>query len=320
MNHKGRILHHPATQTGVIGAALARNGAADGWEVTFPADVHGVHWHTRHRCQLLSPSRGALRHARLACCSGALWRCVSGSYCSCTHRATSCSRTCRVNSYALGRPAGPAANGGLNFYLNFADVHTIQYQGPLGGYWVSPVPNGFDHSRRELSAVPFFEDGHYYRVGLRYLAQHPAALGAALDNFVEASGLGRQLYWPNWPGHERLLRGYAHSFSALVLLPALLLLAALGAPRLRRRLPHAALVVSGCCVLGLVPMYLFLGDPRVRVPFDPLWIVLAGLAVELLYRQFARKGAPDDRSARQEGREPAPLACLRSRAETHASI
>jgi hypothetical protein len=207
------------------------------------------------------------------------------------------------NSHALGKLTGPSANGGLNFYLNFADVHTIQYQGPVGQYWISPVPNGFDHTRQELTPVPLFEDAHYYARGLAYVWQHPRSLLDALQNFPEAAGIGRQLLWPHWPGHELLLRGYAYGFFALVLLPALFTLALLARAAYRRARSQraaahderpaqvelfqdnpVALTLGALCASSALPIYLFLGDPRVRVPFDPLWAVLAGLALDALVR------------------------------------
>jgi Dolichyl-phosphate-mannose-protein mannosyltransferase len=187
------------------------------------------------------------------------------------------------NSHVLARAAGPACNGGLNFYLNFSDLHTIQYQGPLGAYWVSPVPNGFHFKRLELTSVPFFEDRHYYAAGFAYLREHPRALLRALGNFVETAGMGHQLYWPNWPGRETLLRAYAQAFFFAGLVPALCWLLALPFRRARARARPAALLVAALCLASALPMYLFLGDPRVRVPFDPLWIVLAGLAYQTLW-------------------------------------
>lgn len=198
---------------------------------------------------------------------------------------------CAHNSRALGRLNGPSANGGLNFYLNFADVHTVQYQGPLGQYWISPVPNGFDHTRIEVTSVPLFEDRHYYARGLAYVRAHPVALREALQNFSEAAGVGRQLMWPHWPGHERLLQRYAQGFFAVVLVPALLALLVLArrAYRLLRARWEAqpqgtaeALTIAALCASSALPIYLFLGDPRVRVPFDPLWILLAGFALNAL--------------------------------------
>jgi hypothetical protein len=192
---------------------------------------------------------------------------------------------CAHNSRALGRLSGPSANGGLNFYLNFADVQTVQYQGPFGQYWISPVPNGFDHTRVEITSVPLFADAHYYARGLAYVRAHPESLGDALQNFREAAGIGRQLMWPHWPGHERLLRDYARGFFAVVLVPALLALLVLARHAYRLWRARSAspepkgtaelLTIAALCASSALPIYLFLGDPRVRVPFDPLWILLA---------------------------------------------
>jgi 4-amino-4-deoxy-L-arabinose transferase-like glycosyltransferase len=196
------------------------------------------------------------------------------------------------NSQVLGRPAGPACNGGLNFYLNFADIRTIQYQGPLGAYWVSPVPNGFHSTRLELTDVPFFEDRHYYVAGVKYVREHPRALLRALGNFVETSGLGNQLYWPNWPGREPLLRAYALAFFWAALVPALGWLLALLRRRVRAGARPEALLAATLCLASAVPMYFFLGDPRLRVPFDPLWIVLSGLAYQAVWRALAALRKP----------------------------
>lgn len=204
------------------------------------------------------------------------------------------------NSHALGHLAGPSCNGGLNFYLNFADVHTIQYRGVFGGYWVSPVPNGLDHTRLELTDVPFFDDRHYYRSGIAFVAQQPAALRDALANFVEAAGLGRQLYWPDWPGHGPLLRAYARLFFGLVLLPALLLSFAQLLPNVRKGTAATALQLVAICMASLLPIYFFLGDPRVRVPFDPLWMVLAVLAVQRLATHFGQRSGPSGQTTGED--------------------
>jgi hypothetical protein len=210
---------------------------------------------------------------------------------------------CAYNSRALGRPAGPSANGGINFYLNFADVHTLQYGGHFGQYWISPVPNGFNHTRVELTDVPFFQDSYWYGRGIAHVREHPESLRSALQNFTEAAGMGRQLMWPHWPGHETLLQSYALGFFWLVLLPALL---ALGLCTLRlyrmwrtrgtgrgaaAQATPEALTIAALCGSTILPIYLFLGDPRVRVPFDPLWIVLAGVALDALVRLLAARRA-----------------------------
>lgn len=187
---------------------------------------------------------------------------------------------CGYNSRVLGRVAGPAANGGINFYLNFADVRTLHYQGPLGAYWISPVPNGFHFTREELTDVPLFNDGYYYARGLSFLRAHPEAWLRAFENFREVAGIGNQLLWPNWAGHERLLRNYAVGFFWGALLPALVFGSLLVARWRRWKQSPEPVLLAGLCFASVLPTYFFLGDPRVRVPFDPLWILLAALAYE----------------------------------------
>jgi hypothetical protein len=184
------------------------------------------------------------------------------------------------NSRVLGRRVGPSANGGINFYLNFADVRSVHYSGAYGGYWISPVPNGLRFTRDETTHVPFFDDAHYYRAGLRFVSDHPDALLRAFSNYAEAFGLGTQLYWPNWPGFEPGFRGYARLFFVIVLGPGLWQLLYLGVQAVRRRAQRDALLLAAVCAVGSLPMYFFLGDPRVRVPFDPIWIALAGLTFQ----------------------------------------
>jgi hypothetical protein len=80
-----------------------------------------------------------------------------------------------------------------------------------------------------------------------------------------------------------MLRTYAYAFFVVGLLPALAWLVALVFRRARARAQPAALLVAALCLASALPMYLFLGDPRLRVPFDPLWIVLSGLAYQALW-------------------------------------
>jgi hypothetical protein len=158
------------------------------------------------------------------------------------------------------------------------------------------VPNGLRFTRDEQTDVPFFEDAHFYRAGVSFVREHPEALWRALDNFREASGLGIQLYWPNWPGRELAFRRYALLFFATVLVPALAGLVALGVQLLRRRAQPVALMLAAVCVMGTLPMYFFLGDPRVRVPLDPIWMVLSGLTIQrglaLLRERLRRLRSP----------------------------
>ncbi|HEX6241528.1 MAG TPA: hypothetical protein VFZ61_11560, partial [Polyangiales bacterium] len=78
----------------------------------------------------------------------------------------------------------------------------------------------------------------------------------------------------------------AHLFFVIVLAPGLAFLLHLGGQWRLRRARREALLLGLVCVVGTLPMYFFLGDPRVRVPFDPLWIVLAGLGFQQVWRDL----------------------------------
>jgi hypothetical protein len=80
-------------------------------------------------------------------------------------------------------------------------------------------------------------------------------------------------------GHEAELRAFGRGFAWLVIVPVLLHTAWLA--RKRRLLDPLTPAGSTRAVLlvlvytALATLYVFLGDPRMRVPFDPLLVVLA---------------------------------------------
>jgi len=182
------------------------------------------------------------------------------------------------NSRLLGHPSSLGTNGGLNFYLNLADVRGVRFREGRATHRITPIPNLVRFPRdedEEEVRVPFYEDGHYYRRGLALLRQRPSRLllrGAS--NLAEAAGVGRQGYWPE--PNTKLTRAHRRAFFAAALLPSLagvLLLAGRRRWAARENLPllaAAALVLS-----NLVTILFFLGDPRMRVPFDALAILLA---------------------------------------------
>jgi hypothetical protein len=178
------------------------------------------------------------------------------------------------NARLVGAPT-LGTNGGLNFYLNFASVRGVRYRDARGEHGITPIPNLFYYSQDEYVKVPFYADAHYYGRGMALLREEPARLGVTLRNLVEASGAGRQGYWP---GNDRdpWQRLHRRSFFYAGILPAL---AALGLLVYRRRYAAASnlgLAIASAMVLSsVVTLLFFLGDPRMRVPFDPLLILLA---------------------------------------------
>jgi hypothetical protein len=183
---------------------------------------------------------------------------------------------CAYNSSIAERPTSLATNGGLNFYLNVAEVRTIHYQEPDHGHAITPIPNLVRYTVDERTRVPFHEQGHYFRRGFQLIAERPARLVRALDNLVEGAGLGQQDFWPGWPGRELLLKRSAWVLFWLAVAPALLYLFVLLVRGRLWQTVEAPRLMLGLAVFAVtVTMWLFLGDPRVRVPFDPLLIVLA---------------------------------------------
>ncbi len=197
------------------------------------------------------------------------------------------------NSMALGRTVGPATNGGVNFYLNFADVRTIRYQGSFGRYWITPAPNAFRGERTELTNVPFFDEEYYYARGAHFLREHPWALVSGTRNLVEGAGVGEQVFWPNWlEGYESLFHTYSRVFFSVILVPSCVWTLCLANPVFRRMESLGAKCLAAICFGGVLPIYFFLGDPRMRVPFDPLWTVLGSMAFERARRRLASAGVP----------------------------
>jgi cation transport ATPase len=99
-------------------------------------------------------------------------------------------------------------------------------------------------------------------------------------------------YWPGWEGHDGWLDLASTAFAVLVVLPALVVMAldlrrgAAGDDGLVMRRLAGALVAG-----AFLGMYVFIGDPRLRVPFDPLLVVLALVALRRALPALARARA-----------------------------
>jgi len=181
------------------------------------------------------------------------------------------------NVRLVGKPT-LGTNGGLNFYLNVAPVRGVRYRDSRGTWGITPIPNLAYHARDEWVKVPFYEDTHYYARGWALLREDPARLKVALRNLVESSGAGRQGYWPGdareaWQSLHRRL------FLVAGIAPALVAIVLLACRRRYALARHRPLLIAAALVsTSVVTLLSFLGDPRMRVPFDPLLIVLAAAA------------------------------------------
>ncbi len=200
-------------------------------------------------------------------------------------------------SVLLGRPAINASNGGVNFFLAHAECRTLRSTG--GGRIVQLSTH---YSRAHLSEAcvterAFLEEAHFYRLGLRELRAHPERLLRAVLALGEGVGLAPFRAWPEqpyWPGSmdlEDTLNAFSRAFYWVLLAPALLHAAArhnLASGRHR----HMLWMILGSV---LAVLYLFNGNPRVRVSSDPISIALAAsawtAAVQYAYARLAKARA-----------------------------
>ena len=99
------------------------------------------------------------------------------------------------------------------------------------------------------------------------LSEQPSLMLGPIHNLPETAGIGSQNLWPPASGHEPQVMRYGRLFCGFILLPTagLTLFAVLR----RQRLSRAAKACVWILILSLVSAILFLGDPRIRVPFDP---------------------------------------------------
>lgn len=180
------------------------------------------------------------------------------------------------NSQIRGKPVGLASNGGLNFFMAHAPYAAIQLEqdGKIT-HNIAPIPNLVRHKDPYKTQVPFYEEAHFYALGLRTFADDPYRLLSSLDNVVEGLSGGRQSFWPSWPRRERTLAVTGKLFFWGIALPAIGLAVGIFVTRRWRREEERPFVgLAWIAGTSIVSAYLFLGDPRVRVPFDPVFLVL----------------------------------------------
>lgn len=202
------------------------------------------------------------------------------------------------NSLLLGRPAALGTNGGLNFYLNVAEVRGVRFSDRRGTHRITPLPNLSRYPNEEEVYVPFYDEAHFYRRGLELIAERPSRLLRTVRNLAEGGGIGTQGYWPG-PDRDRFTSRYRRFFFYACLLPSAVGAVALAFRRRWAARENLPLVISaGLVFSSLITVLLFLGDPRMRVPFDPLSMLLAAagyvwLGEALTARRAGQKAAAD---------------------------
>jgi hypothetical protein len=185
------------------------------------------------------------------------------------------------NSWIAGRPTFVATNGGINFFLGHCECRAVTFPPGSGVGEVSGYQNRKRYTEVIASPRPAYDESYHYRRTLALLAQDPARIARALVDVGDGlvlTGLDpwpAQPYYPGWMGHEDALRAFGVGFAWLGIVPAMLH-TAIRAMR-RRREPPDAVRGAVYALLGgmLATLYLYLGDPRMRAPFDPLIVVLA---------------------------------------------
>jgi 4-amino-4-deoxy-L-arabinose transferase-like glycosyltransferase len=190
------------------------------------------------------------------------------------------------NTRLVDRWVPTSTNGGLNFYLNFAEIKSIKFKEGSYTHHITPVPNVIRYDEDEHVDRPFYDDRYFYSAALRLIADEPTRLLKWFWSLKEALGLGRQDYWPSWPPWRIWLGVESRAFTFLFVLPGLFGLVLL----FRRRVPFREagagwLWITALIVGNLVAAGVYLGDPRLRVPYDPFFAIAAGVAyLELVQR------------------------------------
>lgn len=180
------------------------------------------------------------------------------------------------NSRIAGHSTGLSTNGGLNFFLAQSEYRGAHFLEGDRHHEIVPIPNALRYTAMYESPVPLYDERHFYREGIRQIAKSPFQLFASLDNVKFGLGLGSLEYWPNWAPIARVLAAFSRSVFWLVLLPAGIYFAGFMLLRRHRKPEEAPRLLLFLTAFSVVPVfYLFLGDPRLRVPFDPLFVVLA---------------------------------------------
>ncbi len=177
-------------------------------------------------------------------------------------------------SLLVGHVAGIATNGGINFFLAHSDWGSACFPASDVIHCIVPRPNALRGGGVYLSDGYAWNDRSFYVLGLKEIASHPLRLFVDARNVSWGLGLGALDYYPGWMAHPVLLRAFSGAFFWIALLPAAVratMLARRGA--LFRSRAHGWLWLL--VVQAIATLYVYLGDPRIRVPFDALCLILA---------------------------------------------
>lgn len=197
------------------------------------------------------------------------------------------------NSWLVGRFNLFGTNGGLNFFLAHSDYRTAETQsGGKIDYSITPIPNSWRNRGVFSSPTPLYEEAFFYRKAFSIIAGKPSRLFTDLRNLKEGLGLGKTRFWPGWQTKWWLLEIFNKSFFWLIGLPGLVFLSVSLVKKKLFTPEHADdLLVGLLWAVIVTTLYAFLGDPRVRVPFDFVFAALALKAWISALRALRRRPA-----------------------------
>jgi dolichyl-phosphate-mannose-protein mannosyltransferase len=190
---------------------------------------------------------------------------------------------CVNNSRLLGRPAGLSTNGGINFFLMQADINRVYTPDST---W-SPPRNYFRYTQQFRSSALSTDEAFYYREGVDFFLNRPDKARHTLENVLEGFGLGVQGYWPanndvtdessDHPALRRILRLCSRAFVWMLIVPVWIL-TIVGWHLMDRATAAAWMLICSLTAILVVTFAVFLADPRMHVPFDPILIAFSTIA------------------------------------------
>ena len=199
------------------------------------------------------------------------------------------------HSRVLDRWVPTSTNGGLNFYLNFADSRSLNFKEGDYTHKIMPIPNRNRYEVDELTDRPFYDNRYFYGKGFDLILDEPSRLFRMIWSVNEGLGLGWQAYWPGWTPWRYVLPVESRLFSFLFVVTGLGWLVV----AFKRGLPFREegagwLWIAALILCSVITAAVFLGDPRIRVPYDPFFAIAASAAYVALAQRFRarRKGQP----------------------------
>jgi len=187
---------------------------------------------------------------------------------------------CVNNSRLLGRPAGISTNGGMNFFLMQMDVYRLYTPDAA---W-SPPRNNFRYSLAFRSNALSTDEAFYYREGMNAFLNRSDKVRHTIENVREGFGLELQGYWPanrdltddrfEYPAARRILRWCSRGFVWVLVVPVWIY-AVIGWRVMDQATAAWWTLACSLTVILIVTFAVFLADPRIHIPFDPILIAFS---------------------------------------------